>query len=167
MSDAGTPQLRAASLPVRAPRRDRTRAAGARRVRREPLLPAPTVVLLACLGTASLALLDRSWTGRLSMFFDLCFVLVCIVAALAVRRSGLFTVGVAPPLVLGVVLTVFTLVDPATLTAQHLAFISTLLTGLAHHATALVAGHGSAIAILAARGTIDAEAADETAPEPS
>jgi len=112
------------------------------------------VVFIALLSTLSIAALDRGWTGRLSQFFDLCFVLACIVAALAVRRSGLFTVGVVPPLVMVVVLSVFAVVDPATLTAQHLAFISTLLTGLAHHAAALVAGHASALTILVARGTV-------------
>lgn len=144
------------------PRARSPRTAGSRAIRSGPFLPGRAVVFLALLSTASLALLDRSWTGRLSQFFDLCFVLVCIVAALAVRRSGLFTVGVTPPLVLVTVLSAFTIVDPATLTAEHLAFISTLLTGLAHHAAALVAGHGSALAILVARGTIG----DATGPEP-
>lgn len=122
-----------------------------------PLLAGRALVILTLLATMSLALLDRAWTGRLSQFFDLSFVLVCIVAALAVRRTGLFTVGVLPPLVLAAVIAVLAAVDPATLTAQHVGFVSTLLTGLAHHAAALVAGHGAALAILIGRGTVATE----------
>lgn len=137
--------------------RPRRHAAGAPADLGDPLLPGRAVVILALLATTTLAILDRSWTGRLSQFFDLCFVLVCIVAALAVRRSGLFTVGVMPPLVMVAVLAVFAVVDPGTLTAQHVGVVTTLLAGLAHHAAALVAGHGSALAILVARGTVGAE----------
>ncbi|MPZ95223.1 MAG: hypothetical protein GEU96_10005 [Propionibacteriales bacterium] len=128
------------------------RRAGSRAARRDPMLPPASVVVLALLSTSTIAVVDRGLTGRLSQFFDLSFVLVCIVAALAVRRSGLFTVGVLPPLLMGGVFAVFTVVDPGTLTADHLAFASTVLTGLAHHAAALVAGHASAVTIAVARG---------------
>lgn len=156
---ASSTTKRGRAAPARA---RRTHAAGSRTAGRDPLLPGRAVVILALLTTTTLALLDRAWTGRLSQFFDLSFVLVCVLAALAVRRSGLFTVGVLPPLVLAAVFAILAVLDPATLTAQHVAVISTVLAALAHHAAALLAGHGSALAILVARGTLADEPTGST-----
>jgi hypothetical protein len=116
------------------------------------------VTTAALLAAGLLSLVDLAITGRLSLFFDLSFIVVCTVAALAVRRSELFTVGVLPPVVMVAVLAVLAVVEPASLTVDHLGFASTLLTGLAHHAAALVAAHGAVLAIVAARSTIGAGA---------
>jgi hypothetical protein len=39
-----------------------------------------------------------------TLFFDLCFVAVCLVAAMAVSQRDLFTTGVLPPLLLSAVI---------------------------------------------------------------
>jgi hypothetical protein len=109
------------------------------------------VVGAAVLATAALAAFDVALTGRLSMFFDLCFVLVGLSAALVVRRRGLYAVGVLPPLLLGALVAVLAVTWPATLTASHLAFVSTWLTGLAHHGVALGATHVVVLAIVGLR----------------
>ena len=116
--------------------------------------PGRAVTSAVLLAAGLLALVDLGMTGRLSQFFDLSFIVVCTVAALAVRGSELFTVAVLPPLVMVVVLAMLTVVEPLSLTGEHLGLASTLLTGLAHHAGALVAAHGAVLAIVAARSTL-------------
>ena len=101
--------------------------------------------------TAAAVAFDMTLTGRLSMFFDLCFVLVGLSAALLARRSGLFAVGVLPPLLLGAVAAVLAVSAPGALTSSHLAFVSTWLTGLAHHGGALAATHVIVLAIVGLR----------------
>jgi hypothetical protein len=133
-----------------------TRQPGAhhhRRTEPPPVRQFPTfqVVGGAVVVTASAVAFDMTLTGRLSMFFDLCFVLVGLSAALLVRRQGLFAVGVLPPLLLGAVAAVLAGSAPGALTASHLAFVSTWLTGLAHHGGALAATHLVVLAIVGLR----------------
>ena len=59
-------------------------------------------------------LVDFALTGGLSMFFDLWFVVICLVGAMAVRRQDLFTAGVLAPLLFGGLIAVISLVAPAT-----------------------------------------------------
>jgi hypothetical protein len=105
----------------------------------------------AVVATAAAVAFDLTLTGRLSMFFDLCFVLVGLSAALLARRQGLFAVGVLPPLLLGGVVAVLAASAPGALTSSHLAFVSTWLTGLAHHGGALAATHVIVLAIVGLR----------------
>ena len=107
----------------------------------------------ALLVTAAVVAFDLTLTQRLSMFFDLCFVLVGLSAAVLVRKKGLFAVGVLPPLLLGSVVAALTLLDPTALTASHLAFVSTWLTGLAQHGSALVATHAVVLAVVGLRAS--------------
>jgi hypothetical protein len=109
------------------------------------------VVAAAVVATAAVVAFDVALTARLSMFFDLCFVLVGLWAALVVRRPGLYAVGVLPPLLLGAVVAFLAVTMPATLTASHLAFVSTWLTGLAQHGVALGATHVVVLAIVGLR----------------
>lgn len=114
--------------------------------------PGPAALAgLASLATAGSAGLDLALTGRLSIFFDLCFVLIGLVAALAVRADGFFTAGVLPPLLLGAVVAVLAATQPDSLTATHVSFVGTFLTGLAHHAAALVVTHLTALLIVGGR----------------
>jgi hypothetical protein len=105
----------------------------------------------AVVATTAVAALDLALTARLSMFFDLCFILVSLSAALAVRDRGLYAVGVLPPLLLGAVVAVVAVLSPAALTATHLAFVSTWLTGLAHHGVALASAHVVVLAVVGLR----------------
>ena len=105
----------------------------------------------AVVATAAAVAFDMTLTGRLSMFFDLCFVLVGLWAALVVRRQGLYAIGVLPPLLLGAVVAFLAVTMPSTLTASHIAFVSTWLTGLARHGVALGATHIVVLAIVGLR----------------
>lgn len=114
-------------------------------------LSAAQVVGGAVVATAAVVAYDLTLTERLSMFFDLSFVLVGLCAALLVRHQGLFAAGVLPPLLMGAVVAVLAAVSPATLTASHLAFVSTWLTGLAHHAAALATTHVVVLTVVGLR----------------
>jgi hypothetical protein len=55
------------------------------------------------------------------------------------------------------VLAAVAMFGPSALSIQRVGFVGILLTGLAHHAAALVAGHGSSLAVLVARGTLSGD----------
>jgi hypothetical protein len=116
-----------------------------------PQVHAAPLTAAAVAGTAAVAALDLALTGRLSMFFDLCFVLVGLVSALTVRRPGMYAVGVQPPLLMGAVVALLAVVQPTALTVTPSAFVSTWLTGLAHHGAALAVTHLVVLAVVGAR----------------
>jgi hypothetical protein len=115
-----------------------------------PGMPARGIIMTSAAAALGCAGLDFALTGRLSMFFDLCFIVVCLVGAMAVRRRDLFTTGVLAPLVFAGVIGVVAVLSPETFVAQG-GISKVFLTGLADHAGALVAGYAVALATVAAR----------------
>lgn len=115
-----------------------------------PGMPGRGVVLVTGLVTAFTAGLDFAMTGGLSYFFDLTFVVICLVAAMAVRGHDLFTTGVLPPLAFGVTIAVIAVLAPETFVGQG-GISRVFLTGLTAHAGALVFGYGTALATVASR----------------
>jgi hypothetical protein len=115
-----------------------------------PGMPGRGVVLMAGLATAGTAVLDFALTGRLSFFFDLTFVVICLVTAMAVRGHDLFTTGVLPPLLFGATVAVVTIAAPETIIAAG-NLSKTFLTGLTSHAGALAFGYGTALVTVAGR----------------
>ncbi len=113
-------------------------------------VPGRGTVLLALLAVALLGLGDVALTSALTFFFDLWFVVICLVAAMAVSRRDLFTAGVLPPLLLGVVIAVLAVAQPDALAGTG-GMRQSFFTGLATHAGALVAGYGVALLVVAAR----------------
>jgi ATP/ADP translocase len=109
------------------------------------------VVALSLLAALALAGLNLLFTGQLSLFFDLTFVVLCLVAALAVRPRDFFVVGVLPPLLM--LATVVLLASFArTAVAEEVdGLAQAVVSGLAHHAGALVAGYALALVVLALR----------------
>lgn len=132
-------------------------AAGARRTgahrqaARPRGLSASHLLAFATLSSATLAAADIALTQRLSLFFDLCFVLLSLLCAMLARRDAFFTAGVLPPLLMATVVGGLSLADPQTITSTHLAFVSTWLTGLAHHGAGLVAAHIVALVVIGLR----------------
>jgi hypothetical protein len=109
------------------------------------------VVVAATLLLLLVVLLDLLAFRDLTVMSDIAFVMVCVAAALAVRPRDFFVVGVLPPLLMGatvafVALTVRDAVaDPSDGLGQA------LVSGLAHHAGALVVGYALTLAVLALR----------------
>jgi hypothetical protein len=109
------------------------------------------VVALSVLGVLSLAALNVALAGELSLFFDLTFVVTALVAALAVRPRDFFRVGVLPPLLLLATVVLLASVQPGWVADETDGLVQAVVSGLAHHAGALVGGHGLALAVLGLR----------------
>ncbi len=113
-------------------------------------LPGRGVIVIAGVATAATVVLDLTLVGRLSFFFDVCFVVICLVAAMAVRARDLFTPAVLPPLAFaGAILAVALLRPDAIVAGSSVA--QTFLAGLAAHAPGLVGGYVAALLTVAAR----------------
>jgi hypothetical protein len=113
--------------------------------------PAALVVAGAAVLLLFVVLLDLLAFRELTVMSDVVFVLVCAGAALAVRPREFFVIGVLPPLLMAAVVGFLALIardvvaDPADGLGQA------LVSGLAHHASALVVGYGLTLALLALR----------------
>ena len=109
------------------------------------------MVLLGVAVTLTVVVLDLLLAERLGIFFDLCFVLLCIGLALLVRPSDFFTVGVLPPLIMLIVFVLVALWHSTALAARDSGVAHAVMTGLAHHAAALGTGYAACLLCLAVR----------------
>ena len=109
---------------------------------------------VAVLGVAvalTTAALDVGIFDRITVFFDTCFVLLCVALALLVRPRDFFTVGVLPPLLMVAVFTLLGATHPEAVADAGDGVVQALVSGLGHHAGALVTGYLLCLAILAIR----------------
>jgi hypothetical protein len=113
--------------------------------------PGRQVVTLSTLAALAVAWLNVGLSGRLSLFFDLTFVVLCLVAALAVRPRDFFVVGVLPPLLMLGVMTMLAMADRGAVADEVDGLVQAVVSGLAHHAGGLVAGYALTLAVLALR----------------
>lgn len=127
-----------------------SRSASPRTLWEEGRHPGRLVVGAAALALVAVVLVSLV-LGRLGLFFDLAFVVVCVAAALAVRPRDFFSVGVLPPLLLAATVTVVAVVDPAAVARPEDAVAQAVVSGLAHHAVALVIGYALTLSVLALR----------------
>jgi hypothetical protein len=109
------------------------------------------VVRMAALAVLSATALDLLVGSRLGLLFDVVLVLVCLVSALLVRPRDFFTVGVLPPLLLGVTVVALTFVDRAAVARADDAVPQAIVSGLAHHAVALSVGYALTLLVIALR----------------
>jgi hypothetical protein len=117
------------------------------------------MIALAVALALSAVVLDVALGQGLGLFFDLCFVAICVAIALLVRPRDFFTVGVLPPLLM---LGVFVLLDiarPEVLGHPQDGVVQSVVTGLAHHSEALVSGYVVCLTVLAIRHHVTAQAA--------
>jgi hypothetical protein len=115
-----------------------------------PGIPGRGVCLLTIVAAGGCAVVDLALTRGITLFFDLCFVTICLVAAMAVRRRDLFTTGVMPPLIFAAVVGVVAALSPGTFVAFGGAS-KAFMTGLAQHAPGLVAGYAVALLTVGSR----------------
>lgn len=100
---------------------------------------------------ALVVVLDVLIDGRLGLLFDIALVLVSVTAALRVRASDFFPVGVMPPLLLAVTVVTLVVVDAGAVARAGDRAPQAIVSGLAHHALALVIGYAMTLAVLALR----------------
>ena len=96
-------------------------------------------------------LMDLLAFRDLTVMSDVVFVLVCAAAALAVRPREFFVVGVLPPLLMAATVGFLALMARDAVADPADGFGQALVSGLAHHAGALIVGYGLTLALLALR----------------
>ena len=116
--------------------------------------PGRQVVALGAALALTAVVIDVALVGRVSLFFDLCFVTMCVALALAVRPTDFFTVGVLPPLIMVGVFALLGLTRPAVIADPGDGVIQAVISGLSHHSGALVAGYVLCLACLETRRRI-------------
>lgn len=113
--------------------------------------PGRAVVALGLAVTLTVVVIDLAVMGRVSLVFDVAFVLLCVGMALLVRPADFFTVGVLPPVVMLAVFTVLAVARPDMLGREGDSTLQAIIYGLSHHAIALGIGYGLCLACLAIR----------------
>lgn len=107
---------------------------------------------------ALLVTADLAITTRLGVIFDSGFVIVCLVIALAVHPEEFIRVGVLPPMLLLVITGLLSIGHPAAVAARSDGMIQSVISGLARHSGALLAGYGLFLGVLAIRQRVIARA---------
>ena len=100
--------------------------------------PGRRVVVLGLAVTLTVVAIDLLLGGELSLFFDLCFVALCLGLALAVRAGDFFTVGVLPPLLMLGAFWMLGVLATGAIAHESDGIVQAVVTGLASHATALL-----------------------------
>lgn len=113
--------------------------------------PGPLVAGAAAVAVLAAVLLDLVAFDDLTLVFDVAFVLVCSAAALAVRPSDFFVIGVYPPLLMAGTVAMLAVLSPAAVAEPADGFLQAVVSGLAHHSGFLVLGHALTLGILALR----------------
>jgi len=113
--------------------------------------PGRRVVLLGAALTLTVVSIDLLLGGELSLFFDLCFVALCLGLALAVQPGDFFTVGVLPPLLMLATFTLLGIVRPDAVADAGDGVVQAVVSGLALHSAALVTGYAACLVTLALR----------------
>jgi len=109
------------------------------------------VVVLGVALALTVTALDLLLFGRLTVLFDICFVLLCLAVALLVRPSDFFTVGVLPPLLMVGVFVLIGFAKPDLVADASDGVVQAAVSGLSHHAGALIIGYALSLGVLAVR----------------
>jgi hypothetical protein len=113
--------------------------------------PGALVLRAVVVVLALVVFLDVALDGRLGLPFDIALVGLSVVAALWVRASDFFTVGVLPPLLLAATVVTLVMVDRGAVAQPDDAVLQAVVSGLAHHALALLIGYAATLIVLALR----------------
>ena len=113
--------------------------------------PGRLVVRAVVIVLALVVALDVVVDTRLGLPFDVALVVLSVVAALWVRPADFFTVGVLPPLLLAATVVTLVMVDRRAVAQADDAVLQAVVSGLAHHAVALLVGYAATLAILGLR----------------
>ena len=129
--------------------------------------PGRQVVALGLALALTAVVVDQWLVGHVGVIFDICFVLLCLATALAVRPSDFFTVGVLPPLLMVAVFAMLGASRPEMIADPGDGVVQAVVSGLSHHAGALVTGYLLCLAILAVRQRVLAQAASKRVGSPA
>ena len=113
--------------------------------------PGRLVVRVVVLTLLLVVALDVAVDNHLGLPFDVALVVLSVVAALWVRPADFFTVGVLPPLLLALTVITLVVVDRRAVAQADDAVLQAVISGLAHHALALLIGYAATLLVLALR----------------
>ncbi len=103
--------------------------------------PGRQVVSLGVAATLTAVCLDVLLVGRLTLFFDLCFMVVCLGLAALVRRRDFFLVALLPPALMTGVFGFIALVARGTIADRGDSALQAIVSGVATHGVALFVGY--------------------------
>ena len=109
------------------------------------------VLRLAVLAGLTALALDLVVNDRLTLVFDVLFVLLSVGVALAVRPRDFFTVAVLPPLLMLGLVTLVALVHPLWIAEPGDGLVQAVVSGLAHRASGLMTAYTLVLGTLAMR----------------
>jgi hypothetical protein len=118
--------------------------------------PGRQVVALGVALALTVVVVDLALVGRVSLFFDLCFVALCVGLALVVRPTDFFVVGVLPPLIMVGVFALLGMTRPDVIAHPEDGVVQAVVSGLSHHSGALVVGYVLCLGCLAVRQRVAA-----------
>jgi hypothetical protein len=113
--------------------------------------PGRQVVALGVAVTLTAVSLDVLLVGRLTFFFDLCFMVLCLGLAALVRRQDFFLVALLPPVLMTVVFGFVALVARDAIADQRDSVLQAIVSGVATHGVALGVGYALCLGWLAWR----------------
>ena len=113
--------------------------------------PGRQVVSLGVAVTLTAVSIDVLLVGRLTLFFDLCFMALCLGLAALVRRRDFFLVALLPPLLMTVVFTFVALVARDAVADPRDSVLQAVVSGVATHGIALGVGYALCLGWLAWR----------------
>jgi hypothetical protein len=113
--------------------------------------PGRQVVSLGVALTLTAVSIDVAFVGRLTLFFDLCFVVLCLGLAALVRRRDFYLVALLPPLLMTTVFTFVALVARSAVADPRDSLLQAVVSGVATHGVALFAGYALCLGWLAWR----------------
>jgi uncharacterized protein DUF6542 len=112
------------------------------------------VVVLGVALALTVAAVDLLAFSRLTVLFDIGFVLLCLALALVVRPSDFFTVGVLPPLLMVGIFVLLGVTRPDVIADSGDGVVQAVVSGLSHHAGSLIFGYLLSLGVLALRDRV-------------
>lgn len=103
--------------------------------------PGRQVVSLGVALTLTAVSVDILLVGRLTLFFDLCFMVLCLGLAALVRRRDFFLVALLPPVLMTAVFGFVALVDRGAVADPGDSVLQAVVSGVATHGIALFIGY--------------------------
>lgn len=117
--------------------------------------PGRQVVVLGVAGLLGVTVLDILLGGTVGLFFDLCFIVLCLGLAVLVDRRDFFVVGVLPPLLMLGAFVLLAIVNRGAIASPDDTATQAVVTAVVAHSVALTAGYALCAATLIARMTRD------------
>jgi hypothetical protein len=103
--------------------------------------PGRQVVSLGVALTLTAVALDVLLVGSLTLFFDLCFMVVCLGLAALVRRQDFYLVALLPPVLLVLVFGFVAVVARDAIADPRDSFLQAVISGVVTHGVALFIGY--------------------------